>query len=66
MIQVPDGDNWLEYMLNIPAAADHKELGVQYHFSLGVRDVKATAKELEAKGVKLAGKPIWGGMGNGN
>jgi catechol 2,3-dioxygenase-like lactoylglutathione lyase family enzyme len=60
MIQVPDGDNWLEYMLNIPAAADHKELGVQYHFSLGVRDVKATAKELEAKGVKLSGKPILG------
>ena len=60
MIQVPDGDNWLEYMLNIPATADHKELGVQYHFSLGVRDVQATAKELEARGVKLSGKPILG------
>jgi catechol 2,3-dioxygenase-like lactoylglutathione lyase family enzyme len=60
MVQVPDGDNWLEYMLNIPATADHKELGVQYHFSLGVRDVQATAKELEARGVKLSGKPILG------
>ncbi len=60
MVQVPDGDNWLEYMLNIPATADHKELGIQNHFSLGVRDVKATAKELEAKGVKLPGKPILG------
>jgi hypothetical protein len=59
-VQVPDGDNWLEYMLNIPATADHKELGIQNHFSLGVRDVKATAKELEAKGVKLASKPILG------
>jgi len=60
MIQVPDGDNWLEYMLNIPATADHKEMGVQYHFSLGVRDIHATAKELDAKGVKLPGKPIIG------
>jgi catechol 2,3-dioxygenase-like lactoylglutathione lyase family enzyme len=60
MLQVPDGDNWLEYMLNIPATVDHKELGVQYHFSLGVRDVKATAKALEARGVKMSGKPILG------
>ena len=37
-IQVPDGDNWVEFMLNIPATADHKELGVQNHFSLGVPD----------------------------
>ena len=58
MVQVPDGDNWLEYMLDIPATADHKELGIQNHFSLGVRDVKATAKELEARGVKRFGKPI--------
>ncbi len=60
MVQVPDGDNWLEYMLNIPATADHKELGIQNHFSLGVRDVKATAKELETRGIKLPEKPILG------
>jgi len=59
-VQVPDGDNWLEYMLMIPETADHKELGIQNHFSLGVRDVQATAKELEARGVKLPGKPIVG------
>ena len=23
-IQVPDGDNWIEFMLNIPANADHQ------------------------------------------
>ncbi len=51
-IQVPDGDNWIEFMLNIPIAADHKELGVQNHFSLGVADVKATAEQLRAKGAK--------------
>jgi len=51
-IQVPDGDNWIEFMLNIPATADHKELGVQNHFSLGVPNAKTTAEELRARGAK--------------
>jgi catechol 2,3-dioxygenase-like lactoylglutathione lyase family enzyme len=51
-IQVPDGDNWIEFMLNIPATADHKDLGVQNHFSLGVPKAKATAEELRARGAK--------------
>ena len=51
-IQVPDGDNWIEYMLNIPANADHKELGVQNHFSLGVASADAAAKTLRERGLK--------------
>jgi catechol 2,3-dioxygenase-like lactoylglutathione lyase family enzyme len=51
-IQVPDGDNWIEFMLNIPPTADHKELGVQNHFSLGVSKARATAEELRARGAK--------------
>jgi catechol 2,3-dioxygenase-like lactoylglutathione lyase family enzyme len=51
-IQVPDGDNWIEYMLNIPANADHKELGVQNHFSLGVKSADAAAKILRERGLK--------------
>jgi catechol 2,3-dioxygenase-like lactoylglutathione lyase family enzyme len=50
-IQVPDGDNWIEYMLNIPANADHKELGVQNHFSLGVKDIHAAADQLQQNGL---------------
>ena len=50
-IQVPDGDNWIEYMLNIPANADHKELGVQNHFSLGVSSADAAAKILRQRGL---------------
>jgi catechol 2,3-dioxygenase-like lactoylglutathione lyase family enzyme len=50
-IQVPDGDNWFEYMLNIPANADHKELGVQNHFSLGVKDIHAAADQLHKNGL---------------
>jgi catechol 2,3-dioxygenase-like lactoylglutathione lyase family enzyme len=51
-IQVPDGDQWIEYMLNIPANADHKELGVQNHFSLGVKSADAAAAYLRAHGLK--------------
>jgi catechol 2,3-dioxygenase-like lactoylglutathione lyase family enzyme len=50
-IQVPDGDNWIEYMLNIPANADHKELGVQNHISLGVKDAQAAAAQLRKNGL---------------
>jgi len=49
-LQVPDGPDWIEYMLNIPANADHKELGVQNHFSFGVKDVHAAATELRTRG----------------
>ncbi len=51
-IQVPDGDNWIEYMLNIPANADHKELGVQNHFSLGAKDIHAAADQLHKNGLR--------------
>jgi catechol 2,3-dioxygenase-like lactoylglutathione lyase family enzyme len=51
-IQTPDGENWIEYMLNIPANADHKELGVQNHFSLGVASADAAAETLRARGQK--------------
>jgi catechol 2,3-dioxygenase-like lactoylglutathione lyase family enzyme len=50
-IQVPDGGDWIEYMLNIPANADHKELGVQNHFSLGVKDAGAAAAQLKKQGL---------------
>lgn len=56
-IQVPDGDNWVEFMLNIPASADHAELGVQNHFSLGVRDIQAARKMLRANGLRSKDAP---------
>lgn len=49
-LQMPDGPDWIEYMLNIPADADHKELGIQNHFSFGVKDVHAAAAELRSRG----------------
>ena len=56
-IQVPDGGDWIEYMLNIPANADHKELGVQNHFSLGVKDAAAAATQLRKQGLKTFDGP---------
>lgn len=52
-LQVPDGSEWIEYMLNIPAGADHKERGMQNHFSLGVFGIKSTLTSLRAHGLKF-------------
>ncbi|HEY7303989.1 MAG TPA: VOC family protein [Bryobacteraceae bacterium] len=56
-LQVPDGSDWIEYMLNIPANADHKELGVQNHFSFGVKDVHAAAAQLRSNGLRTFDGP---------
>jgi hypothetical protein len=41
-------------MLNIPANADHKELGVQNHLSFGVRNVHDASAQLHSMGRKSA------------
>jgi catechol 2,3-dioxygenase-like lactoylglutathione lyase family enzyme len=59
-MQVPDGTDWLEYMLNISPSADHRTLGVMNHVSLGVRDIHATYDELVARGWKATEQPKMG------
>jgi catechol 2,3-dioxygenase-like lactoylglutathione lyase family enzyme len=56
-LQLPDGPDWIEYMLNIPGNADHKELGVQNHFSFGVTDVHGAARQLRANGLQTFDGP---------
>ncbi|MGB7844821.1 MAG: VOC family protein [Candidatus Acidiferrum sp.] len=56
-MQVPDGTDWIEFMLNVPENADKETLGVMNHIALGVTDVRATAKALHAKGMKLPEEP---------
>ncbi|HET6179937.1 MAG TPA: VOC family protein [Candidatus Sulfotelmatobacter sp.] len=56
-LQVPGGPDWIEYMLNIPASADHKELGVQNHFSFGVKDVHRAAAQLRFNGLQTFDGP---------
>lgn len=56
-LQVPDGPDWIEYMLNIPASADHKDLGVQNHFSLGVKNVHDASAQLRFNGLRTFDGP---------
>jgi catechol 2,3-dioxygenase-like lactoylglutathione lyase family enzyme/predicted lactoylglutathione lyase len=56
-MQVPDGTDWIEYMLNVPANADKHTLGVMNHIALGVPDVRAAAEQLKKNGVNLAEEP---------
>ena len=54
-LQVPDGTDWLEYMLNQPEHPDLRLTGVMNHISLGVVDMKKTQAHLEAHGWKPHG-----------
>ena len=56
-MQVPDGTDWIEYMLNVPADADKHLLGVMNHIALGVASVQAAAEQLKKNGVKLTEEP---------
>jgi catechol 2,3-dioxygenase-like lactoylglutathione lyase family enzyme len=54
-MQVPDGTDWVEYMLNVKADADQHTMGVMNHISLGVRDIKEAQAKLELHGWKPHG-----------
>jgi catechol 2,3-dioxygenase-like lactoylglutathione lyase family enzyme len=55
-IQVPEGTDWLEYMLNQPPHPDLQLTGVMNHVSLGVVDMKKTQALLESHGWKPHGE----------
>jgi catechol 2,3-dioxygenase-like lactoylglutathione lyase family enzyme len=51
-MQVPDGTDWLEYMLSHPEHPDLRLMGVLNHISLGVADMKKAQALLESHGWK--------------
>jgi catechol 2,3-dioxygenase-like lactoylglutathione lyase family enzyme len=55
-MRVPDGTDWLEYMLNVQDP-DPKELGVMHHFALGVPSVNSSYQELIKHDFKPEEKP---------
>jgi catechol 2,3-dioxygenase-like lactoylglutathione lyase family enzyme len=55
-MQVPDGTEWLEYMLNQKEHPDRHTEGVMNHISLGVRDMKQAQAILESHGWKPHGE----------
>jgi len=54
-MQVPDGTDWLEYMLNVAPHPDRRTTGVMNHISLGVADMRHAQGKLESHGWKSQG-----------
>jgi catechol 2,3-dioxygenase-like lactoylglutathione lyase family enzyme len=59
-MQVPDGTDWVEYMLNISPTADKHTLGVMNHIALGVPDIHAAKAQLIKNGWKPGEEPKLG------
>jgi lactoylglutathione lyase len=55
-MRVPDGTDWLEYMLNVNNP-DPQTLGVMHHFSLGTASVKDSYAEVLKRGMKNVEPP---------
>jgi len=55
-LQVPDGTDWLEYMLNQPQHPDLQLTGVMNHISYGVADMKKAQALLESHSWKAHGE----------
>ena len=49
-MQVPNGSDWLEYMLNVAENPSPQEAGVMRHLALGVVDIKPAIKMAEQSG----------------
>jgi catechol 2,3-dioxygenase-like lactoylglutathione lyase family enzyme len=56
-MQVPDGTDWIEYMLKVPDNATRKQLGVMNHIALGVPDIHAAQAQLIKNGWKGTEEP---------
>jgi catechol 2,3-dioxygenase-like lactoylglutathione lyase family enzyme len=54
-MQVPDGTDWIEFMVNQPEHADLRLTGIMNHISLGVADIKKAQATLESRGWKEHG-----------
>ncbi len=54
-MQVPDGTDWLEYMLNQPEHMDLQLTGVMNHISVGVADMKKAEAIMASHGWKPHG-----------
>lgn len=60
-MRVPEGTDWLEYMLNVRSPAP-QELGVMHHMALGVPNIQTAYRMVTARGLK-PGKPKIGRNG---
>jgi len=59
-LQVPDGTDWVEFMVNLPPDPDQHLRGVMNHIAIGVVDIQATREQLVKNGVHLTEEPKLG------
>src|SRR5215813_4609435 len=59
-LQVPDGTDWIEYMVNLPQDPDQRLRGIMNHIALGVPDIKAAREQLARNGAHLTEEPKLG------
>jgi catechol 2,3-dioxygenase-like lactoylglutathione lyase family enzyme len=59
-LQVPDGSDWVEFMLNVSDDANKHLRGVMNHIALGVRDIQATRAQLIKNDATLTEEPKLG------
>jgi len=56
-MQVPDGTDWLEFMVNVDANADQRLRGIMNHIAIGVTDIHEAEKRLRAAGAPVNEEP---------
>jgi catechol 2,3-dioxygenase-like lactoylglutathione lyase family enzyme len=56
-MQVPDGVDWLEFMVSVAPDADQRVRGIKNHIAVGTTDIHVTEKKLIENGVKLTEQP---------
>jgi len=56
-LQVPDGTDWVEFMVNVPDNADQHLRGIMNHIAFGVPDIQAAREQLVKNGVHLTEEP---------
>jgi len=59
-MQVPDGTDWIEYMLNVAPDASHHVIGIMNHIALGVPDIQVAKQEFLKNGGKPGEEPKLG------
>jgi catechol 2,3-dioxygenase-like lactoylglutathione lyase family enzyme len=65
-MQVPDGTDWIEYMLNVSGFADAKTRGIMHHFAVGVPDIEGAAYRVQKNGLTSTEEPKIARDGSGN
>ena len=59
-LQVPDGTDWVEFMVNVRDNADQRLRGIMNHIALGVPDIQAAREQLVKNGMHLTEEPKLG------